>query len=268
MARASDEYSISVIIPTKNRLQETINAVLSVKNQTYAAKEIIVVDDGSSIQVKRALRSSSEILGYILIETEGTNHPGIARQKGIELAQSKWLCFLDSDDEWMENKLYNQVACASQLKVNAICSNAMVKNPKQTQLTKYFLDSKPHFLKKRELFIHNPIITSTVMIQKSLIDQVNGFEISYYGRGVEDYSTWLKVSSLTKWYFDGLRDVIYLDHEESSIRGEDLNNSYSHVYAMILNLNWLGSKRKKQSFLVRLLYKLVMLLAYLSNRKS
>ena len=39
---------ISVIIPTHNRYENLLNAINSVKNQTYKNYEIIVVSDGST----------------------------------------------------------------------------------------------------------------------------------------------------------------------------------------------------------------------------
>jgi glycosyltransferase involved in cell wall biosynthesis len=94
---------VSVIIPTYNRAGKVQNAIESVLAQTFADLEVIVVDDGSS-----------DGTGKILEETFGDRirhyhqaNQGVsaARNKGIAEAQGEWIAFLDSDDEWEEDKL-------------------------------------------------------------------------------------------------------------------------------------------------------------------
>ena len=60
-----NSFSISVIIPTFNRLNYLERAIKSVLNQTISVDEIIVVDDGSNDGTSEFIRSKYSNLKYI-----------------------------------------------------------------------------------------------------------------------------------------------------------------------------------------------------------
>ena len=99
---------ISVIIPTYNRRKYIKRAINSVLRQSYKPFEVIVVDDGS-IDGTYELIKNSYSGSQILIEKQVNNGVSSARNKGIKLSNGHWIAFLDSDDEWLENKLEMQV---------------------------------------------------------------------------------------------------------------------------------------------------------------
>lgn len=111
---------ISVVIPTYNRVQQTIAAIESVLAQTYPNFEIIVVDDGSTDGSGEAIqqfisqkRSLSDRIHYFSQPNQG---PSIARNTGIAKARGEYIAFLDSDDVWVPEKLEWQVRALQQLK--------------------------------------------------------------------------------------------------------------------------------------------------------
>lgn len=93
---------ISVVIPTFNRLQTLIPAIESVCNQTSEVDEIIVVDDGSTDA------TSSEICQrYSQVKLIQQSNRGVsaARNAGIKQARFDWIALLDSDDNWLPEKI-------------------------------------------------------------------------------------------------------------------------------------------------------------------
>lgn len=92
---------ISVVIPSYNRAHTLDRALLSVINQHYPALEIIVVDDGSND------RSEELIARYPQVRLIQQPNKGVsvARNTGIQAASHEWIAFLDSDDEWLPEKL-------------------------------------------------------------------------------------------------------------------------------------------------------------------
>lgn len=102
---AAPTETVSVVIPTYNRLALLPAAVDSALAQSHAVTEIIIVDDGSSddtiIWVKEAAKADGRIK---LIERShgGANR---ARNAGVTTASGEWIAFLDSDDEWEPDKL-------------------------------------------------------------------------------------------------------------------------------------------------------------------
>jgi len=100
------EVDVTVIIPTYNRLEYLVEAIESVLLQTVIVKEIIVVDDGSTDKTAEVVRAYGNNICYVYQENQGVS---AARNHGIQLATSKYIAFLDSDDRWMRGKIENQV---------------------------------------------------------------------------------------------------------------------------------------------------------------
>lgn len=96
---------ISVIIPVYNGDKYLAEAVESVLSQTDFELEIIVVDDGSTDDTAKVVKSFGSSVRYYHQIKAG---PGAARNKGISLAQGDYLSFLDADDLWTEDKMNRQ----------------------------------------------------------------------------------------------------------------------------------------------------------------
>ena len=102
--------SVSVVIPSFNRSEVLQRALKSVYVQTRQPDEVIVVDDGSTDSTREMLRDSFPDVEYLYQSNQGVSS---ARNRGIERAKGNWIAFLDSDDEWLPNKLENQQAVVS-----------------------------------------------------------------------------------------------------------------------------------------------------------
>lgn len=102
------EPKISVVIPTRNRAQYLIQALDSVFTQTLPAAEIIVIDDGSTddtcAKLDPFIRKNN--VEYFFQQQRGVS---AARNKGIDLANSPYIAFLDSDDLFLPTKLEKQM---------------------------------------------------------------------------------------------------------------------------------------------------------------
>ena len=98
------EKMVSIIIPVYNRGNVIGRAIQSILRQTYVWYEIIVVDDGSTDNTEERVREiSDDRIRYIRLEqNQGAAH---ARNEGIRRYLYKYIAFLDSDDEWMPDKL-------------------------------------------------------------------------------------------------------------------------------------------------------------------
>jgi glycosyltransferase involved in cell wall biosynthesis len=99
---------VSVIIPTHNRsrlLELTLKSVLWQRNVDF---ETIVVDDGSTDDTPRLLRSLGDRIR--VIRHEQPRGVSAARNHGIAVARGEWVAFLDDDDLWAPDKLELQLA--------------------------------------------------------------------------------------------------------------------------------------------------------------
>ncbi len=101
-----NEYRISAVIPTYNNAAHIARAIESVLRQSYKPFEIIVVDDGSTDNTREVVAAFGEKIVYINQENAG---PSAARNAGILAASGDWIAFLDGDDEWLEDRLRDQI---------------------------------------------------------------------------------------------------------------------------------------------------------------
>jgi glycosyltransferase involved in cell wall biosynthesis len=99
---------ISVIIPVFNRRRDALRAIASALAQTLPPDEIVIVDDASSDDSVAAITALGEPRIRILRHAHNRG-ASAARNTGIDAAQGNWIAFLDSDDEWVPEKLARQM---------------------------------------------------------------------------------------------------------------------------------------------------------------
>lgn len=98
---------VSVVIPTYNRVDYLQQAIDSVLSQAYSPLEILVIDDGSTDGTREVVQGKyKEKIHYVWQENKDRS---AARNRGMELANGKYVAFLDSDDLWRPEKLARQV---------------------------------------------------------------------------------------------------------------------------------------------------------------
>src|SRR5437016_5735478 len=101
--------SVSVVLPTRDRLDLLPRALASVLDQSVVDLECIVVDDGSSDGTAAWLADHADTRLHVL-HTAGGRGPAGARNDGISVARGRYVAFQDSDDEWLPGKLKKQLA--------------------------------------------------------------------------------------------------------------------------------------------------------------
>ncbi len=98
---------VSVVIPCYNYASFLKEAIDSALSQSYAAHEVIVVDDGSSDDTTAVAKTFGDQIQYIRTENRGVS---AARNTGVKAATGDLIAFLDADDRWLPEKLERQVA--------------------------------------------------------------------------------------------------------------------------------------------------------------
>ncbi len=180
--------SVSVVIPTHNRKNLLRRALFSVFSQSLQPDEIIVIDDGSTDGTEAMV-----VAEFPAVEFVRQGHSGVssARNLGIKLSQSEWVAFLDSDDEWMPDKLSWQAKMLVLNSESNICHcdevwlrNGIRVNPKAKH-------------RKRGGSIYQyclplcAISPSAVVIHRSIFERVGGFDETL--PVCEDYEMWLRI---------------------------------------------------------------------------
>jgi len=222
-----NSFSISVVIPTFNRLIYLERAIKSVLNQTISVNEIIIVDDGSDDGTSEFIYSNYPNLKYIFQSNSGVS---AARNTGIKAASSNWIAFLDSDDAWVTNKIQKQI---TELELNPemnFChSNEIwIRNGREIK------QKNTH--KKFGGFIFDKcldkcrISPSTVICRKSLLIKLNGFDEDL--AICEDYDLWLRITSNNPViYIEKPLIIKYGGHQDQLSRNSEGIESY-HIKSL------------------------------------
>lgn len=196
------DMAISVVIPAYNASSFIGEAIESVHSQAEKVHEIIVIDDGSTDGTPEVVMSHGEGVRCIRQENAG---PSAARNRGIELAVSPLIAFLDADDAWTPDKITEQLAVFRAHPEVGLVASDMAETDSAGRITKpsvlaahnllnFFegLDGAPVPHALRRLAEKNFIPTGTVIAKRSLLLEHGGFRPDIrYG---EDLELWARIA--------------------------------------------------------------------------
>ena len=194
---------VSVIMPTYNSQKYVKFSIESVLSQSFKNLELIIVDDCSEDKTMKILKQYQIKDSRIKIVKTKKNSGvvSVPRNLGMKYAKGDYYAFIDSDDIWKKDKLINQLnqlsknkllsctACDYQYGFNGVKSNSFL-NFLRIFLQLFFIN-KINNKGYRWLYIYNPIIVSSVLINKKVFNNFK-FNEDKYTR--EDLDFWLKFS--------------------------------------------------------------------------
>ena len=177
---------ISVIVPCYNMERFIADTIMSVQQQTYPNWELLMVDDSSTDGTADLIKTFSSNDARIRLFVKPT-HSGIAnsRNQCIEMAQGRYLAFLDADDRWRPDKLERQLSFMQERQVGFSYSAYELMDEEGKALGKTVptagnLDY--------EAYLRNTIIgCSTVMVDTQKVGKVVVPDF----RTSEDTASWL-----------------------------------------------------------------------------
>ena len=100
---------VSIILPVYNREDTIRNTIDSVIQQTYKNFELIIIDDGSNDDSQKICSEYVQKDDRIKLIKKENGGPSQARNVGLEMANGKYLMFIDSDDEYKTNMIERMV---------------------------------------------------------------------------------------------------------------------------------------------------------------
>ena len=209
------DCKVDVIIPNFNETKLLLRAVNSVRAQGEIINKIIIVDDGSDEETIQFLNSNFFSMGGIqIIFSERRVNPGAMRDIGLNNSTSDWVAFLDADDFWEKEKIQKQINFALENNFQIVCSDAnLYRNfTKVKPIYKFVLAPK---ISTMRLLRENIVINSTVLIKRKCFEKIGGYPTEHHLRGVEDFSTWLRMSVFFRIGFLNEALVNYQDSENS-----------------------------------------------------
>lgn len=182
--------TVSVIIPSYNAGPLLRDAIESVMKQTYGDCEIIVIDDGSTDETPSLIHSyGTRIRSY----RQANRGASAARNLGIAKARGKYIAFLDSDDVWLPTKLAEQVPLLDADPSLGLVYSDWTVISGRVVVAHSFLKGKPaeSGYAFEAIVRCGFILTSGVVVRKTFLDLVGGFDESLVI--AQDYDLWLRL---------------------------------------------------------------------------
>jgi len=207
---------ITAVIPLYNKEKFITRALISIISQHKKPKQIIVIDDGSrdsSASVVEQIAKTDPTITLVKKNNEGVS---VARNKGAELANTKFVAFLDADDEWKPHFITEALSLINQEKsCSVFCfRHSRVDIRKNTILSKVSLPA--NFRGEVKNFIetyshgYGIIHSSAVVIDRKTIFLHGGFPPG--AKKSQDIYLWLKL---------GLKEKIAYSDRECTLRHDD-----------------------------------------------
>lgn len=173
---------------SKGFINKTIKSVL---NQTHKNFELIIVDDGSSDHTKEYIKEifDDERIIYIYQQNSGVSN---ARNCGIKLAKYDFICILDDDDIWVENKLEIQLDAFNK-NPNWMMQYSAIERitSEENHINFQYHEARNNFYQQ---MVYKNLVdaTSSVMIKKFVFDTIGLF--ADIPQGAEDYEMWVRIA--------------------------------------------------------------------------
>jgi glycosyltransferase involved in cell wall biosynthesis len=205
---------VSVIIPTYNREKLLKRAIDSVLNQTYKNIEIIVVDDDSTDNTYEVLRDYIERSKVKYIKHENNRGAQAARNTCIKAARGNWIAFLDSDDEWLPQRLEVELSLAHKTGVSVVHSECYIKSGDDNELKIYGISPKSGDIYGDLLKSPGPMFQG-LLVKKKCLERID-----YLDEAIISYQEWDTAIRLARYYKFGFVEkplFIYHCHEDETI---------------------------------------------------
>ena len=221
----------SIIMPNYNSYKTISNTIVSIKNQSFQDFELLIIDDCSRDNSKMKIFNLTKNLKMKFIRLNKNGGPAKARNIGIKKSVGKYIAFIDSDDIWLKNKLFEMYFCIISNKANVYCHNEFFK--KKNHYSKVIKNGP--FTKNfyYNLLVNENCLSTSAVIVESFFLKSNKLyfneDKSFFS--VEDYDFWMRLAyRKARFYFLDKILGIY-NYNENSI-----SSNYSMHYENTLNV--------------------------------
>ncbi|MDN3920470.1 glycosyltransferase family 2 protein [Roseateles violae] len=248
-------HRVSVVIPCFNAEPYIAATLRSVLGQTGAELEVIVVDDGSTDDSVARIEREFPQVRLIRRANAGV---AAARNAGIAAATGDWVAFCDADDIWLPGKLsaqFEAIAASQGCRMSYTAWYVWTSAEPQPDpaLLQHLAAESGQAAKWTgatgwlypELLLDCVVWTSTVLVQRSLLDETGVFDTEL--RIGEDYDLWLRTSRVTSIERVSRPLALYRQHPASITRSMPSDNYRGRVVQRALDVWGLAGPDGRQA---------------------
>jgi len=250
---------ISVVISTYNRPDRLKKAIQSVIDQTYTDWELIVVDDCSTIDIHNLVAGyvvnlPDNKIKYVRLDKNFGNDTK-PKNTGILKSKGEYVAFLDDDNSWRPDHLQ---ALVNEMEnyddADLVYGDRWIVFEDKSQPNRRGIAEDFHF---GVLGDHNYIDTSDVLVRRSALFAVGGFDERY--KKFVDWNLWWRMEKYG-FYFKRVPLLItdyYIHKDMKSLRIEDSKGQAIPAWDPVdveVELPYLGEKKEPRVAIFSLVY--------------
>lgn len=191
---------VSVLLATYNRAHLIGRAIESVMNQSFRGWELVVADDGSTDDTRRAVEAfvkKDDRIRYLRCEHAG--RIAVISNYGLKQARGEHVAIIDDDDAWIDSrKLEKQVKYLDAHPECVGCGGGfIVVDDKGAEKLRVLKPERDEDIRRNAL-LANPMANSTTLFRRSVARAVGDYDETM--REFADWDFWLKM---------GLKGALY-----------------------------------------------------------
>lgn len=191
----NEQPLVSVIMPTYNHGKFIAAAIDSVLNQTHRNLELIIIDNYSEDDTEEIVASYKDDR-IIYLEFRNNGIIAASRNHGIKHSDGEYIAFLDSDDIWLPEKLEKQIKLF-QISNEAAMVYTRFKRIKEGTISSIIFPKDGRYKSGnifKSLYLRSFIACSSVIVKRSVLDQVGLFSTDPDLIAIEDTDLWLRIA--------------------------------------------------------------------------
>lgn len=198
------DIKVSIIMPVYNVEKYLRQALDSCLEQSIEEKEIICIDDGSTDGSLSILEDYADRFDNLVIIKQSNQGSGPARNKGIECARGKYLCFIDSDDYYASKDVLEKLYLAAERENALICGGNFAVDIegeiKETQAYKFLSEKRWNYEELQECYYYWKYLYNAQLIKE------NKIRFPAYRR-FQDPPFFVRAMLCAKWFYS-IKDTV------------------------------------------------------------
>jgi len=185
---------VSVLMAVHNGAPWVADAARSVLAQTLGDLELVVVDDGSTDATGDLLTGIDDPR----VRFERRTHAGLTRalNHGLGLARAALIARLDADDIALPERLARQVAFLDAHPEIGVVGSAAREINGDGREVRVVRPPEDDGSLRRALIRRNPLLHSTVMMRRRVVEAVAGYDVRF--AVAQDYDLWIRLAAVTR----------------------------------------------------------------------
>lgn len=225
---------VSIIIPVYNAERFLDDTISSVLDQTYTNWELILVNDCSTDNSEKIIKKYLKDGRIKLVNNKINSRAAVSRNNGIKIANGNYICFLDADDKWHNEKLEKQIKfikennCAFSFTGYEFADENCIPNGK-----KVFVPEK---LSYEQALKNTTIWTSTVMFDMSKLSKDDIYMPDVKS---EDTASWWSILKKVDYAY-GLNEILSFYRRTTGTLSSNKLEAIKRIWNLYRNVEYLN----------------------------